>query len=561
MGQYAAKYWKAILFYIILGVIGTIMGLVGSISSKYLIDVVTGYDSTNIWIVITVLISMALGNIFIGSFANRISLKINIRVSNEMKQDVFNNILATEWEDLSAFHSGDLLNRLSSDVSQIAGSILGWIPSMITGCLQFIGTLAVILYYDSSMAIIGLISAPITLIISKLLMRRMREYNEKVRVLDSEMMSFHDETFGSLQSIKAFNLIGFFGERLKQMQEIYFKMTMDYNKMSLYVSVFLSLIGMIVGYATFGWGVYRLWSGAITYGTMTLFLQLTGSLSGSFGTLVGLISSTIGTTTSARRVMDIVQLPKEWSGNTEKGMQTKEMVKLPMLQLQLKNLGFQYKGREKVLSNINFSANPGELIAIIGPSGQGKTTFLRILLGLLRPGSGEALFIDNLGSECNISAETRGNFAYVPQGNTIFSGTIADNLRMVRREATEMELIGALRKACAYDFVKELPDGINTKVGEKGVGLSEGQAQRIAIARALLREAPILLLDEATSALDALTEQEVLHNIMNYDYKYTCIITTHRQSVLNFCDRVYRIESNTMFELSTATAMRTVINY
>ena len=189
-------------------------------------------------------------------------------------------------------------------------------------------------------------------------------------------------------------------------------------------------------------------------------------------------------------------------------------------------------------------------MALVGPSGQGKTTLIRMFLGLLRPDSGQAVLCDKNGEEVLLNASTRKYFSYVPQGNTIFSGTIAENLRMVKEDATDKEIVEALEIACAYEFIKDLPDGIYTKVGARGRGFSEGQAQRISIARAILRDAPILLLDEATSALDIFTERQVLDNIIRQKPNKTCIVTTHRPSVLNLCQRVYKVQQSKITQLS-----------
>lgn len=219
------------------------------------------------------------------------------------------------------------------------------------------------------------------------------------------------------------------------------------------------------------------------------------------------------------------------------------------LEIRIENIDFTYKGGEKVLANVNLLAKSGNIVAIVGPSGEGKTTIMRIILGLINPQSGKSVMRDNLGNECALSAATREMFSYVPQGNTIFADTIAKNMRMVKNDATDEEIIVALKTACAYDFVKKLPEGINTIIGENGQGLSEGQAQRISIARAVLRDAPVILLDEATSALDVDTEEKVLKNIIKKDSKKICIVTTHRPSVLDICERVYRINKTNFEEI------------
>jgi len=227
----------------------------------------------------------------------------------------------------------------------------------------------------------------------------------------------------------------------------------------------------------------------------------------------------------------------------------------------MREVDFAYKENTMVITRSDFKAEPGEIVALVGPSGEGKTTMIRLILGLVRPEQGRVFLRAADGTEVEMNAETRHLFSYVPQGNTILSGTVAENLRMVKEDATDEELVEALKQACAWDFVKDLPDTINTKLGERGRGFSEGQAQRIAIARAMLRDAPILLLDEATSALDITTEREVLRNIVRRNPNRTVIVTTHRPSVLNLCQRVYRVMETQVTELSEEESARMAMDF
>lgn len=549
MWQYIRRYKFAVFFYLILGIFSTLMGLAGSVLSKYLIDAVTGVDKNNIVWIVGGIVGMALGGVIINAITSRISTKISIKVNNEIRQEAYDKVMRSDWLSMTNFHSGDILNRLNGDVSTVSGSVIGWIPSLITKTVQFIGALAIILYYDSTMAILALISAPIMMIISKLLMTKMRYFNKKSREVSSEVMSFNEESFQNIQSIKAFDLIGRFNNKLINMQEKYKEVSLDYNKFSIATSSFMSVVGMMVSYSCFGWGVYRLWTGHITYGTMTLFLQLSGTLSSSFNALVGMVPSAISATTSAGRLMDFFKLPNEELLDHEEIQHIYNNTKDQGLTVELDNVMFNYDENKVVFENASIVANPGEIVALVGPSGEGKTTMVRILLALINIKKGKAVLRDINGMECNISADSRRFFAYVPQGNAIFSGTIADNMRMVKEDATDEEIIHALEIACAFDFVKQLPNGINSTIGEKGIGFSEGQAQRISIARAILRKSPILILDEATSALDVYTERVVLRNIMDMGYARTCIVTTHRPSVLNLCDRVYKIDKSTVSEI------------
>lgn len=559
---YICRYKWSVAYYIMLGILGTFMSLGGSIASKYLIDAVTGHDSGKLGSIIFIIISMAISEIILSAIISRISIKINMKVSNEIRADIYDRIINTDWESMSSYRSGDLLNRLSSDTSTVAGSVLGWIPSLIINITQFVAILSVILYYDPTMAVLALLSAPVTLIISKVLMKRMRNHNKKMMEISSEMMSFNEETFSNLQSIKAFNLIDTFSNRLRNIQSKYTNANLEYNKFSIYTSSFMSLVGMVVSYSCFGWGVYRLWTGNITYGTMTLFLQLSGSLTSSFSSLVGLVPSAISATTSAGRIMEIVELPMETIKDEKLVNDISKDIDLNELEIEVKDVDFRYLSSDKtVLENANIKAKSGEIIALVGPSGEGKTTMMRILLGLLNIKEGNALIKVKDNLMCNISSSTRKLMAYVPQEKTMFSGTIAENMRMVKPNATDSEIINALEIACAYEFVEKLPDGINSKIGERGSGFSEGQNQRLSIARALLRNSPILLLDEATSALDVATERKVLKNIMKLKQNRICIVTTHRPSVLTMCDRVYKISQSKVTKVYQEEVEQMVVDF
>lgn len=562
MYTYVHKYKWGVVFYIFLGILGTVMGLASSVASKYLIDAVTGYDSSGIGLIALIIVGMSIGNIVVNSITSRISTKINIKVGNEIRADIYDKIINTDWESMSSFHSGDLLNRLTDDSATVASSVLGWIPNLITQVVQFICILGVVLYYDATMAVIALMSAPITIIVSKTLMLRMRKFNKEIRVVRSDMMSFNEESFQNLQSLKAFDLSHIFSKRLREVQGKYTEVNLDYNKFSICTSAFMSLVGTAVYYSCFGWGVYRLWSGHITYGTMTLFLQLSGRLSGSFSSLIDLVPSAIGATTAAGRIMEVVELPREKLKDDDLVEIMEKNIERTGAAVELNNIHFTYLNSDKnVLHNATIEANPSEIVALVGPSGEGKSTMMRLILGLTNPEEGRAILKDGNGLECNISASTRKLMAYVPQEKTMFSGTIAENMRLVKVDATDKEIEEALKVACAWDFVEALPDKIYSKIGERGSGFSEGQNQRLSIARAILRDSPILLLDEATSALDVVTERRVLKNIMKLNEKRTCIVTTHRPSVLTMCDRVYKIAKTEVNQVSREEVEQMIVDF
>ena len=424
-------------------------------------------------------------------------------------------------------------------------------------------------------------------------------------------MTFEVETFYNYDTIKSFGITDLFGQRLRDWQGKFKDLSLTYNMFTIKTNIFMSVLALFVQMLAFLYCLWLLWTDAITFGTMTFFLQQRSKLSGAFNNVVAIIPNFLNSSVSAHRIRELVELPREVhiAGSSEMDQYREDGYTIRM-----EGLNFAYvQGEEAdevetdasagssaasdisavaesasadgiaadalaaapgavsdgtsaaapsaVIWNSDFVANPGEIVALIGPSGEGKTTMIRLILGLVRPQDGSVTIAAKNGVSVEANADSRHLFAYVPQGNTILSGTIAENMRMVKDEATDEEIIEALKIAKAWDFVEKLPDGIYSVVRERGRGLSEGQAQRIAIARAILRDAPILLLDEATSALDVQTEREVLKNIIREKPNKTCIVTSHRPSVLNLCKRVYRVMEKQVTELDETESGRMAMDF
>lgn len=341
-------------------------------------------------------------------------------------------------------------------------------------------------------------------------------------------------------------------------QRKYRDISLMYNLFTIKTNIFMSVMGLLVQMVSFLYCLWLLWTGTITYGTMTLFLTQRSNLSSAFNSVIGIIPSFLSSSVSAHRIRELVELPKEI--HIPESTWIDQFPEQGYL-IEMDAVNFAYQENNKVIMDSDFVANPGEIVALVGPSGEGKTTMIRLILGLIRPQDGIVKIKAVNGEYIEANADTRHLFAYVPQGNTILSGTIAENMRMVKEDATDEEIIEALKIGCAWDFVQKLPDGINSIVRERGRGLSEGQAQRIAISRAILRDAPILLLDEATSALDVTTERQVLRNIVQQRPNKTCIVTTHRPSVLNLCQRVYRVVEAQITELDEEESSRMAMDF
>lgn len=556
--SYSARYKGAIAFYIFLGVFSTSLGLISSVASKYLIDIITGYQTSKLMIMLVIMVGSSLFSLLFDSVIGRISTKLSIDINNDIQADIFDKIVDADWMAINGYSNGDILNRFNGDIGTVSGNAISWLPTIIIAIYKFIATFVVILHYDVVMAIISFLSAPFMLLISRFVIKKQREYSKKVREMSSQLMTFEVETFYNFDTIKSFGVAPYYSKKMRWWQQKYKDISLKYNMFSIKTNIFLSILGMLVQFVAFGYCLFRLWTHDISYGTMTLFLQQRSNLSGAFNNVISIIPSFLNSSVSAHRIRELVELPKE--------VHIPESNELDRyadqgFTVQMEEVNFSYVEGKRVITDSSFQACPGEIIALVGPSGEGKTTMIRLILGLIRPEQGKVVIRTSGGMEIKMNAETRHLFAYVPQGNTILSGTIAENMRIVKEDASDEEIIEALKTACAWEFVEKMPDTINAKIGERGRGFSEGQAQRIAIARAILRDAPILLLDEATSALDVTTERKVLRNIIQQNPTKVCIVTTHRPSVLNMCQRVYRVMETQVKELNEEESSRMAMDF
>ncbi len=558
---YAKRHWLAMILYTSLGMVSTVTSLLSSMVSKNLVDIITGHQTGALITTFCMMIGLGIGTTLLGQATGYATSWISMRVDAEIKADVYEKILVTDWESLTNYHTGDLLTRWGSDASNVSNGVLNFIPNAIIYFFRFVSAFVVVVYYDASFAVFAFLGMPVSMLLSKTLLKRMVNNNKRSAAMSAKMSGFNQESFANIQTIKAFDLIKHYAARLRELQKEAISMRLEFQRMSVWTSLILSTVSLLVSYSAYGWGIYRVWSGAITYGTMTMFLSLSGTLTGALHNITSLVPTAISLTTSAGRLMDIVEMPREDYSGEDEVDEFMQRNAASGISLTLRNISYSYHTGTEVFRGASMEAHPHEIIGLVGPSGEGKTTMMRILLSLAVPGDGEAEFSGESGGRVMLSPATRRLIAYVPQGNTMMSGTIADNMRNVCPEATDEEIIAVLKLACAWDFVAKLPDGINSEIKERGGGFSEGQAQRLSIARALLRRSPILLLDEATSALDVATERRVLRSIMHDDYPRTCIVTTHRPTVLNLCSRVYAIREKKCEILASEEVERMIMDF
>lgn len=541
MARYIRKFWLLIGGYTLLNMTGSALGLLTTMASRSLVDSVTGHNSGMLGLAAAAYVGVGVGQIFVSAIRSRTSLKINLHISQAIRLDIFDQVIQTDWEPLSEYRPGDIQYRLNGDVMVVINNILTFIPSLASMLVSFGGAFVVMVQNDPVMAVIALCGAPISLLVSRYNIIKMREYQKKNQEFASQNVSFNQELFQNLQTIKAFGLVDTFTNRYREQQRTSVRIQLDRNKYQQLGNIMTSLVGQAIGYACYGFAIFRLWQGEISYGTMTMLVGMAGSLRGSFSSVVNLVPSALRACISAGRVMEITQLPRETVAVTPELQRILARARDTGILVEMRDVTAAYAKDKPIYTGAEFRAAPGEIIGLVGPSGLGKTTTLKLLLGLLHPRTGQVTVSCTGEPAETVSAATRRLFSYIPQGNTLFSGTIAENVRLMRPEASDEEVERALRAACAWDFVSELEDGVHTNIRDNGQRLSEGQKQRISIARAILADAPVLLLDEATSALDVATERRVLQKIIKHDPRRTVIVTAHRPSVFAQCTRVYLI--------------------
>ncbi len=460
---------------------------------------------------------------------------LGIRAQNRMQQRMLDRLLRSEWHGRELHHSGDVLNRLEFDVNTVVNFLTETVPNTLSVLALFFGAFFYLFSMDKVLAFITVAIIPVFVSVSKIYVGQMRRLTRKVRDSDSKVQSVLQETIQNRMLIKTLESDDIMVGRLENTQN---ELRQNVVKRTVF-SVFSNLIlnfGFVLGYLiAFLWAALRMSSHTLSFGGMTAFLQLVGRIQSPARNLVKLVPAFVGVFTAAERLMELEENPLEEQG---------EPIELaPPCGIRLKDVSYTYDETDgNVIDHLSFDFTPGSCTAILGETGSGKTTLVRLILALLRPQEGQVeIYNDHESRE--LSSLLRCNFVYVPQGNTLMSGTIRDNLRLGKLNATPEEIEMALEKACA-DFVYSLPDGLDTVCSESGGGLSEGQAQRISIARALLRDRSIMLFDEATSALDPDTERQLLRNILE-NHDKTILFITHRPAVVDYCDRTLRIERTT----------------
>ncbi len=517
------------------GIAGVVLSLLFVNTMQRSIDIASGAEEGSLYLWVSAMAVIMFAEF--GVNISRIWIKniLGIKAQNEMQRQMLDRLLRAEWKGRDRHHSGDITNRLENDVSTVVTFLTETLPNMLSTLLMFLGAFTYLCLMDYMLALITVGMLPIFLLLSRIYISKMRKYTRRIRNFDSKVQSILQETVQNRMLIKTLECGDMVINRLDNRQINLRHHVKRRTRFSVLSNVTLHG-GFAIGFLiAFLWSTYRLSQHAITFGAMTAFLQLVNRIQTPAKDLTRLAPAFVAVLTAAERLIELEEMPQEEDG---------ENISLPSpCGIKLCNVSFGYDdGDENIIDNLSFDFPPGSCTAVLGETGAGKTTLIRLLLGLLKPKYG-TITIYNDEQNHNMSALMRCNMVYVPQGNTLMSGTIRDNLLMADPNATDHDMMEALHTACA-DFVTELPEGLYTTIDEKGGGLSEGQSQRITIARALLRKRSIMLFDEATSALDPETEKMLLTNILK-NKEQTIIFITHRMAVLEYCDKRLNMDDKT----------------
>lgn len=515
-----------------IGLLSVVVSLAQVWAVQHAIDVASGHAEGSIYWSVGVMALLVLCGFALRICSIWVRNILGIKAQNRMQQRMLDRILRSEWTGKESHHSGDVLNRLEQDVGTVVSFLTETIPNTISVVAMFVGAFLYLFSMDKVLAfvIVGII--PVFVLLSKLYIGQMRRLTRQVRDSDSKVQSVLQETIQHRMLIKTLESDSIMVDRLESTQSELRHRVVKRTAFSV-VSNFILNAGFSVGYLiAFLWAALRMADQTLTFGGMTAFLQLVNRIQGPARDLTRLAPVFVGVFTAAERLMELEENPLEEQGDP-----------IPLTApcgVRLEHITYAYDdGDSNVIEQLDFDFYPGSCTAVLGETGAGKTTLIRLILALLHPNEGKVILY-NQQEQKELSPLMRCNFVYVPQGNTLMSGTIRDNLRLGKLNATEEEIKAALEMSCA-SFVMELPDGLDTVCTEAGGGLSEGQAQRISIARALLRNRPIMLFDEATSALDPETERQLLHNILSHHDK-TVIFITHRPAVVDYCDQTLHLQ-------------------
>ncbi|MEN5088398.1 ABC transporter ATP-binding protein [Sphingobacterium faecium] len=521
-------YRSKLLLYFVLELLAIALSLLFVYLSKKAVDMaISPTDIPLRWTLIGIVATVGVG-LGIRAYTGWLNERIKMMLTFELQRNMLDAQMLSVWRLIKNWHTGDIQVRIQTDCEEVANMIAKTLLSFILTAIQLLASMAFLWYMDPMLALMILALSPLFLF-SKIYFQKMRKLSQEVKGEESNFSNILQENLRFRLLIRAMGIFPKRRKKLTDSQRDLFGLKMKQLNFSTYTQSVMK-VSINAGYLlTFIWGIYRLQSGQISFGTMTAFLQLVARIQTPILALITFIPGFVRFRVAADRLLELK------SGEIEPQMDQQRLRGIAALEIQ--NLSFRYEDKW-VLDHLNLSLRAGEPVAVVGPSGKGKTTLIRLLLSLIKAEKGQILLTDRAGTR-PLSAAHRINFAYIPQGNSLFSGTIRENLMLHVQKAEHIDIKKALWVACA-EFVMELPEGIDTVVGESGMGLSEGQAQRIAIARALMHDGDIWLFDEVTSALDRKTADTLIHRLLDYGENKLCLFVTHDLTLANICkQRLY----------------------
>lgn len=512
---------------------------------RQLIDCAVGQDGRGALLQACSLLGVVLLQMALRIFCNSMLEYVRSRLDISMKQSILEVLLKKDYQEVSRYHSGELLNRLFSDIQIITDGVTGILPNLVNMVTRLLMAVGVMIAMDPAFTLVFLIAGAAIFLVTRLFRGKMKAMHKEVQRREGLVRSFLQELLESLLIVKVFGIEQQMKDKTALRQEDYFRAQMKRRTFAITANAGIQFVFRLGYLYAMCWGAFGLYHQTLSYGSMTAVLQMVGQIQAPFSSLSGLMPRIYSMLASAERLIELENMREEPLREPLDPLETYQKLKT----IEFRDVSFSY-GRTPVIRDTGFLIEKGDFAAITGLSGGGKSTMFLLLLGAYRLEKGTiALNISENGRvrPFKPGASLRRMFAYVPQGNYLFSGTVRENVTMLKPDASDEEIWRALSVSCANAFVEELPDRLDTQVGEHGFGFSEGQVQRIAIARAILGGAPILLLDEATSALDEPTEAQLLKNLASMKEK-TCLIVTHRKAALSICNRILQVEDGIIKE-------------
>ena len=512
--------------------------------SSAILDIATGSREGNIWIQVLFLILLILFQAVLNIVSSNVRIRVTTKIEMRIRQGVFSMILKKQYGEVNKIHSGEILNRLTSDVDIVVSGIVSLIPQAISMLTKIVAGLVVLFSIDARFTGLVLAVGGLVCIFSRIYSRHFKYLHKEVQRTNGVVRSYMQECLENIVVIKSFVNGQAVCGKLNDFQRDNYKIRIKRNAISNIANTLVYVMFTAGYYAALAWGALQISAGVMTFGTLTAFLQIIQQIKAPFRNVSGLIPQYYSMQASAERLMELEEMEEE---QAESKISDVQRFQKEFRAITAEDVVFSYVEGEPVLENVSLQIEKGELLAIVGESGIGKSTLMKLLLHLMPCDKGH-LYLETDSGKIEIDAGTRNVFSYVPQGNMIMSGTIRDNITFCNEDVTDEEIKRAAQTACIWEFIETLPNGLDTVLTERGEGLSMGQVQRIAIARAILDDAPILLLDECTASLDKDTEWQVLQNLKKMNTK-TIICISHTSAGIACCDRVLQIENKKFTEV------------